>query len=86
MITIQGVVVTTIRDTKVVIEEISVKAKRPMNISAIDTRPMSIVARGRLKRGNTLEKSKPVPYSDVVPVDMPLKSASRNSGAKNANR
>ena len=34
-------------------------------------------------RGKTLDKSSPVPYSEVVPVDMPPITASRHSGRKN---
>ena len=43
---------------------------------------MNTVAWTRLKRGNTLEKSSPVPYSAVVPVDMPPISAIRHTGRK----
>src|ERR1700694_81439 len=81
--TIQGVVVTTIRDTKVVMASIKLKTKRPMKINAQARQPVIRVALGRLSLGKTLEKSRPVPYSDVVPVDIPLIMASSNRGKKN---
>jgi hypothetical protein len=59
------------------------KPKRPMKMNAIDRTPTRIVAWTRDSRGNTDEKSSPVPYSDVVPVDMPPIRASRHTGRKN---
>ena len=60
----------------------TLKAKRPTKMKAIARRPMNTVACTRLKRGNTLEKSRPVPYSAVVPVDMPPMRAMRHTGTK----
>ena len=57
-------------------------AKRPRKMNAMDRAPMKKVAWTRLKRGKTLEKSSPVPYRDVVPVDRPPISAIRQSGRK----
>src|ERR1700730_6449889 len=57
--TIQGVVVTTMRDTKVVMASIRLKTKRPMKINAQARLPTTNVALGRLSLGKTLEKSSP---------------------------
>ena len=71
------------RDTKVVMASIRLKTKRPMKINVQARLPINSVALGRLSLGKTLEKSRPVPYSDVVPVDMPLIMASSKRGKKN---
>lgn len=55
---------------------------RPMKMNAIDNAPTSSVACTRDSRGNTEEKSSPVPYSAVVPVAMPPISARRHTGRK----
>ncbi len=59
------------------------RANRPTKMKPIDTTPTSTVAWTRDSRGNTEEKSRPVPYSEVVPVDMPPIRASRHTGRKN---
>ena len=80
--TIQGVVATTIRETKAVIESITFHQNRPMKMSTAEIEPIIRVATARDNLGNTLEKSRPVPYSDVVPVDMPLNKARAKRGMK----
>ncbi|GAA2890427.1 hypothetical protein GCM10020220_095730 [Nonomuraea rubra] len=51
-----------------------------MKMNTIDSVPMNTVAWTREKRGKTLEKSRPVPYREVVPVDMPPIRAMRQTG------
>ena len=60
------------------------KAKRPRKMKPIARLPISSVARTRFKTfGNMLDMSSPVPYSAVVPVDMPPMIAIRHTGRKN---
>src|SRR3954451_23177050 len=80
--TIQGAVQVTISTANVEMLCTTLKANLPTKMNAMAMTPMNTVAWTRLKRGNTLEKSKPVPYSAVVPVDMPPISAMRHTGAK----
>ena len=82
MTTIHGAVQVMISVAKVEMLCARLSAKRPMKMNAMDRAPMKKVAWTRLKRGNTLEKSSPVPYSDVVPVDMPPIRAIRHTGRK----
>ena len=50
----------------------------------IARQPISIVARTRFSSfGNMLDMSRPVPYSAVVPVDIPPMIAIRHTGRKN---
>lgn len=57
-------------------------AKRPTKMNATDSAPTMRVACTRVSRGKTDEKSRPVPYSAVVPVAMPPISASEHTGRK----
>ncbi|MNV82482.1 hypothetical protein D3C71_1762220 [compost metagenome] len=84
MITIHGVVQVMISTAKVDTLCTRLAAKRPMKMKAIDITPISSVALTRdSTRGNTLDMSRPVPYSEVVPVDMPPMTAIRHTGRKN---
>ncbi|SVJ74154.1 Uncharacterised protein [Klebsiella pneumoniae] len=84
MITIHGVVQVTISTAKVETLCTRLKAKRPTKMKPIEATPISTVACTReSRRGNTLDMSSPVPYSEVVPVDMPPITAIRHTGRKN---
>lgn len=80
---IHGVVQTIIKVTKVVTLVTKLYPNRPIKIRTIEMIPMKMVACTRLSFGNTLEKSSPVPYNDVEPVDMPPIMASSKIGSKN---
>ncbi len=71
MTTVQGVVHMMIMVAKVEIDWTTSRANRPAKTKPIGTTPTSAVARTRDSRGNTEEKPRPVPYGEVVPVDMP---------------
>ncbi len=67
---------------KVEIDWTRSRANRPMKMNPMANAPTSTVACTRDSRGNTEEKSRPVPYSAVVPVDMPPIRAIRQTGRK----
>ena len=83
MMTIHGVVQTTMRPMNALTDASRSVSSRPtrMNTNAIE--PMNSDAWTRLKRGNTDEKSRPVPYRLVMPVDMPPRNATTMSGNVN---
>ena len=84
MITIQGLVQVMISTAKVDTLCTRLKVKRPTKMKPMASTPISRVAAARLsRRGNTLDMSRPVPYSAVVPVDMPPITAIRHTGRKN---
>lgn len=80
--TIHGAVHVTISTANVEMLATMSNANRPMKMNKIASAPMNTVACTRLNRGNTLEKSRPVPYNAVVPVDIPPISAIRHTGRK----
>ena len=54
--------------------------KRPTKINMNAKDPINMDDCTRLNFGNTLEKSRPVPYKDVTPVDIPPKNAMTING------
>ena len=73
--TIQGVVQMTMAPMKAFTLASRSNTSRPTRMKAKASVPMNSDAWTRLRRGNTEEKSRPVPYSEVTPVDMPPRKA-----------
>ena len=82
MMIIHGAVQVMMRTAKVEMLCTTSNANLPTKINTMAMTPMKIVAWTRENLGKTLEKSSPVPYSAVVPVDMPPISAIRQTGRK----
>ena len=61
MTTIHGAVHVTMSTANVEMLCTTLKANRPTKMNTIAMAPMKMVACTRLNRGNTLEKSNPVP-------------------------
>jgi hypothetical protein len=75
MMIIQGTVQITIAPMKALTLAIRSNRRRPRRMKAKASVPMNNDAWTRLSRGNTDEKSNPVPYNDVTPVDRPPRKA-----------
>jgi hypothetical protein len=78
---IHGVVKITINPMNALILERRSVTKRPTKINMNAIEPIKIDDCTLLNLGNTLEKSKPVPYSEVTPVDIPPRKAITISGS-----
>ncbi len=79
MITIHGVVQMTMAPMNALTLPIRSNARRPTRMKTNASRPMNSEACTRLSRGKTEEKSRPVPYSEVTPVDRPPRNATTMS-------